>query len=401
MALGCAISPAPDRFASDLLSYLDCQAVTLGSRGFAALAAPGSSVSLLLAALLTILVALFGYRLLFGETIGVREGVLAAVKVGVVLALATSWPAYRTLVFDVVLRAPAEIAGEIGRPAGLPGADGGLAARMDGVDRALRILAIYGTGVPTRQQVEQANGVAPPLFADFDVFALGMARLVFLVGGLGPFALSRVAAGLLLALGPLFVVFLLFDATRGLAQGWLRGLAASVLGSVAIAVALGIELGLFEPWLSDLALRRAGGIAIPGAPTAVLATASIFALALMGAVALVGWIGLGLRLPLDGLGRMTKATKPGRAESGGVSGPGSVPNAPPRSRAMAISDSIAAVRRRDEIADGAIARAAMISGTAARSGGEPQAAATVPIGQSVRRRATQRASRSGRARDAR
>ncbi|MBW6531718.1 type IV secretion system protein [Sphingomonas sp. RRHST34] len=401
MALGCAISPAPDRFAADLLSYLDCQAATLGSRGFAALAAPGSGVALLLAALPTIVVALFGYRLLFGETIGVRAGVLAAVKVGVVLAFATSWPAYRTVVFDVVLRAPAELAGEIGRPAGLPGAEGGLAARIDGVDRDLRLLAIYGTGVPTRQQVEQADGVAPPLFADFDVFALGMARLVFLVGALGPFALLRVSAGLLLALGPLFVAFLLFDATRGIAEGWLHGLAAATLGSAAIAVALGIELGLLEPWLTDLALRRAGGIAIPSAPAAVLATATIFALAAAGAVVLMGPIAFGLRLPVGWGSHM--ASTPVREPDAGrvVARADDVAIGAPRPRAIAISDGIGAVQRRDGMASGAITRAAAISGAAARSGGEPPAGATIPIGQSARRRTTQRASRGGGARDAR
>lgn len=401
MALGCAFSPAPDRFASDLLSYLDCEAVTLGSRGFAALAAPGSSVSLLLAALLTIFVALFGYRLLFGETIGVRAGVLAAVKVGVVLAFATSWPAYRTVVLDVVLRAPAELAGEIGRPAGLPGADGGLAARIDGVDRDLRLLAIYGTGVPTRQQVEQADGVAPPLFADFDVFALGMARLVFLVGGLGSFALLRVGAGLLLALGPLFVAFLLFDATRGLAEGWLRGLTAATIGSAAIAVALGIELGLLEPWLTDLALRRAGGTAIPGAPTAMLATAMIFALATVGAVALVARIAFGLRLPVKWVSHMVSTSGREAYATRVVARANDIAIGALRPRAMTIADSIGAVQRRDELAGRAITRAAAISGAAARSAGEPQAGATTAIGQSVRRRTTQRTSRGGSLRDAR
>ena len=288
----CAISPSPDSFASSLLGYLDCQAATLGSQGFAALASPGSSVSLLLGALLTIFIALFGYRLLFGETRGIREGVLGFVKIGIVLAFATSWPAYRTVVFDVVLRAPADLAGEIGRPAALPGATGGLATRMDGVDRSLRILAIYGVGTPTRDQVEQANGVAPPLFANFDVFALGASRVMFLVGSLGAFALLRLIAGLLLALGPLFIAFLLFDATRGLTEGWLRGLVVATLGSAGVAVALGIELALLEPWLAGLAGQRASGIAIPGVPVTILAATTIFAFATTGLLAIITRIAL-------------------------------------------------------------------------------------------------------------
>ena len=37
-------------------------------------------------------------------------------------------------------------------------------------------------------------------------------------------------AGLLLALGPLFAIFLLFEGTRGLFEGWVRGLAGAALG---------------------------------------------------------------------------------------------------------------------------------------------------------------------------
>ncbi|MGC4441997.1 type IV secretion system protein, partial [Streptococcus suis] len=69
--------------------------------------------------------AFYGYRLLFGDTPNVREGVLALVKIGIVLALATSWGAYRTLAYDVTMHGPAELAASAGAPAGIPGATGG------------------------------------------------------------------------------------------------------------------------------------------------------------------------------------------------------------------------------------------------------------------------------------
>lgn len=400
MAAMCAFTPAPDRFASGLLRYLDCQASSLGSQGFMAMAAPGSSVSLLLSALLTIFIALIGYRLLFGETLNVRDGVLAFVKVGIVLAFATSWPAYRTVVFDVVLRAPAELAGEIGRPAGLPGATGGLTTRMDAVDRSFRILAIYGAGVPTRQQVEEANGVAPPLFANFDAFALGAARVIFLVGGLGAFALTRIAAGLLLALGPLFIALLLFSATRGLAEGWIRGLAATTLGSAAIAVALGIELALLEPWLSGLASQRAGGLAIPGVPAAVLATSIIFALAIAGLVALAGRIAFGLRFPApQSLAAMLPDMGSGRAGARIVTSTPRTDAAENRSRAMAVADSIVSAQRRDERAFSGASRVQTTAGSLVRSASPGATSGGMPIGQSFRRRNSRRVSAGASARD--
>lgn len=404
MAVACAVSPAPDSFVSGLLGYLDCQAVTLGSQGFLALASPGSSVSLLLAALLTIFIALIGYRMLFGETPGVREGVLSFVKIGLVLAFATSWPAYRTVVFDVVLRAPADLAGEIGRPAGLPGSTGGLAGQMDTVDRSFRILAIYGVGTPSREQVEQADGVAPPLFANFDVFALGAARVMFLVGSLGAFALVRLSAGLLLALGPLFIAFLLFPATRGIAEGWMRGLLAATLSSAAVAVVLGVELALLDPWLVDLVTRRAGGIAIPGVPVAMLATASIFAIATAGLLTIVTRIAFGLRLPMDSWTLMQTLPVPAIAaqERPGPAGTSASVAGEPRSRAAAIANSITATQRREERSSSVgLSRATMVSGSAARTGAriDQDGARVAPLGQSFRRRTVQRVSGSSVTRD--
>ena len=382
----CVASIQPDTFASGLLGYLDCQAATLGQQGFAALAAPGSSVSLLLAAFLTILVALAGYRMLLGEVPGVREGVLTVAKIGIVLALATSWPAYRTLVYDIVLKAPAQLAGEIARPAGLPDADSGLPQRMDTVDRSLRILAIYGTGVPTREQVEAAEGVAPPLFANFDVFALGMARLVFLVGGLGPLALLRLLAGLLLATGPLFAAFLLFASTRGLAEGWLRGLVATVLGSTAATIAVAIELALLEPWLADLAAQRAATVAIPGAPTSLLAATTIFALATSGLIAALARVAFDLsfeerRWSVSGTTGIAGEPTMERRVPSLVGAPVA---SEARSRASTIADSIVAAQRREETASGMIVAQSVAAGTA-RGRSDVSTPTVTPLGHSMRR----------------
>lgn len=403
MAAPCAISPAPDRFASELLGFLDCQAVNLGSQGFRALATPGSSASLLLTALLTIFIALAGYRLLFGETPSARDGVLGFLKIGIALAFATSWPAYRTVVFDVVLRAPAELAGEIGRPAGLPGSEGGLASRLDGIDRSLRVLAIYGAGTPTWEQVEQANGVAPPLFANFDAFALGAARVTFLVGSLGAFALLRMSAGLLLAVGPLLVGFLLFPMTRGLAGGWLRGLVAATLGSVAVAVALGIELALLEPWLADLATRRAAGVAIPGVPVTVLATTTIFAFAVASLLTLATRVAFGLSLTLPSSmshSADVSAAAPERfRQSAMLPASSASAGAEPRSRATAIVESISAAQRREERMAGSSQERALTSagGSLRPADATPSRGASAAGGGS--RRGARRVSSSAATRD--
>jgi len=102
----CRPTPELD-FVDSVLGYIDCQTQAIGGGGFGALAQPGSTLSLLLSAFLTLFVAFSAYRMLFGQTPGARDGVLALVKVGIVLALTASWPAYQALVYDVVVNGPA------------------------------------------------------------------------------------------------------------------------------------------------------------------------------------------------------------------------------------------------------------------------------------------------------
>ncbi|WP_416366347.1 type IV secretion system protein [Sphingomonas aurantiaca] len=227
---------------------------------------------------------------------------------------------------------------------------------------------------------------------------------MFLVGSLGAFALVRLAAGLLLALGPLFIAFLLFTATRGVAEGWMRGLLAATLGSAAIAVVLGVELALLDPWLVDLVTRRASGIAIPGIPVAMLATASIFAIATGGLLAIVTRIAFGLRLPASNWAiaqtlPVPVATKRERTGSAVINASAA---GEPRSRATAIADSITATQRREEQAGSiGLSRAVLVSGSVSRTRAraDQDGARGVPLGQSFRRRTVQRVSGSAATRD--
>jgi type IV secretion system protein VirB6 len=83
---------------------------------------------------------------------------------------------------------------------------------------------------------------------------------------IGSFGLLRLAGGLFLALAPLFAGFLLFEATRFLFLGWLRALIAVALGSVGIAIVLGVELAIIEPWLTQVLSLRTARITTLAAP---------------------------------------------------------------------------------------------------------------------------------------
>ena len=99
-----------EAFLERTLAHIDCQAQLIGSYGYQALGQPGSAASTLVVSLLTLFIAFFGIRLLFGPPPGARDLVFDVLKVGIVLTLAFSWPAFRTVVYDLTLKGPAEVA---------------------------------------------------------------------------------------------------------------------------------------------------------------------------------------------------------------------------------------------------------------------------------------------------
>jgi len=281
MSGACTASAGGAGYIGSFSGFLDCRAEMLDTSAFGALSAPGSTLSLLLAGFLTIFVALIGYSLLAGRNFSMRGGTMAMVKIGLVLTLATNWSAYKVLIYDVAVDGPAQIAAEIGRAGGMPGSDGTLVQRLDAADGALQQLAILGPG---QLDFSQAQSVSPPPMAGFDAFALGGSRILFLTSALVGIVSVRLVAALMLALGPYFVVLLLFESTRSFSEGWMRVLAGAAMAAVGVSLCLGFELALLEPWLSNVLARRVSGEALPTAPTELFVTISFFACTIAAAI---------------------------------------------------------------------------------------------------------------------
>ncbi len=293
--MACVAPNYGDPFVTGLLDYIDCQTQMIASGGFQALAGPSSIGAPLVAGFLTLFVALLGLRMLSGQTPAIGDLIVATLKVGVVLTLATSWIAFRTVVYDPVLKAPAELTRAIGLPAGLPGADGGLVARLQGADDAIVHLTDLGAGrldraPPSRTGEPPATPTSRAPLADDLAFSL--ARIAFLAGTTGALGIVRLASGVLLALAPVFAGLLLFEATRSVFFGWLRALIATSLGALLVTVVLAVELGLLEPWLASAIAQREAFYATPAAPVELLALTLSFAIIVIVAT------GLAFRLAL-------------------------------------------------------------------------------------------------------
>lgn len=263
-------------FLTGALQHIDCQAQAIGSYGYGALSDPGSMVSLALTGLLTVFVAIYGMRLTFGHRVDGHDLVGDIVRVAIVLTLASSWPAWRVIGYDVVIHGPQEIAGTVGRAANLPGSNGDLASRLQKVDDALAALNEKGAGRPG-----VANG---------DWFQLGLARVVFLIGTIGPLALVRLAAGFLLAIAPLVAGLMLFGVTRSIMAGWVKGLVTTFLAMIALSLVLSVELAMVEPWLRDVIRLRIANEQTLNAPIEILIMTLAFGLVAFGMIALASRI---------------------------------------------------------------------------------------------------------------
>lgn len=414
-------------FVTGAFGFIDCQAKTLGALGFQALAAPGSIVSLALTGLLTLFVAGFGFRMLMGETPAVRDGVTGIAKIAFVLALATAWVPYRTLVYDVVLRGPAELTGAIGAPAGLPGAAGDLAERLDLVDQALIQLNDLGSGRPRAGQQDmrnrQVNGsdqvIVEPAQGNpnpFEPYAFALGRIAFLVGAVGAFGATRIVAGLLLALGPVFVAFALFDATRGLFEGWVRALVGTMIAGIGVAVVLASELAMTETWIAGLLAERLSNASIGGAAIELVVVTIVFDLMLVAMLVGASRVATGFRLP--GPWRDRRAARSDPRALAAPPAPPATPSATtaPRTRALAIADGVTALQRREAAQAAASAttrgdamargprRASAVAASAGLHGGSAggtAAPAAQPLGHSFQRRAHGRTSTSAIRRDTR
>ncbi|KQZ61858.1 hypothetical protein ASD67_22110 [Sphingopyxis sp. Root1497] len=408
-ALATCTPSSGDSFVAGTLSAIECQAQTIGNAGYLALSAPGSGIMAFLTAMLTIFVALIGYRMFVGRGPDLGGGLLIFAKIGIVLALATSWPAFRTLVYDVAIDAPAQLGATVGGAASLDGGGTALTTRLSETDRALRTLNAWGIGAePNRAGVSDDQGIEPD--TTYETKALGAARMSFLTGAIGSIALTRLAAGVLLALAPLFIAFLLFDATRGLFGGWLRGLIGLTLGTTASSLVLAVETAIFQPRVVTLINLRASGYSIQGSATELLVLGIVFAFVALAVLLVSFYVAAGLRLPSW---QWTQQYLPASL-GGGAGQAGQRPLAQPaerqdpRSRAAVVVDAVEAMQRRETTAGagagGGNDRARAVAGavSATNAPRNPQRA-SIDSGSDApsRRRTTGRTSTSGSRRDTR
>jgi type IV secretion system protein VirB6 len=284
----------PRAVVASLIGVADCQAAALGSDGWRALATSPLFTGVL-TGLLMIAVAWHGYRLLAvgaGGTLLPVDAVALLVRIGIVVALTTSWSAYDRLIYRVATEGPAEIAQATFPAAGIETA--ALATRLQNAYDAIEVTPEEKLARMTAAQGTEARpAVNPELSASAGPSGSdrNAAATVLLISGAGSWIAARFATALLLALGPIAIAAMLFETTAGLCIGWLRALIGTALAGLVIPLALALELQMIEGPVR--AALRAGSEEIPGLAPIVWSFVLVIAALVFVAQRMAG----GIRLP--------------------------------------------------------------------------------------------------------
>jgi len=199
--------------------------------------------------LLTLYIAFFAISLLTGRSrIGISALTPRMMTLGLVLTFATSWAAWQGVVWNLAIGAPDQLAsvmmGKKGSATQL------FADRLDMIFVAISQAAdAAGVGV-TQGAAAQAAPAAAGSFTPSSL--MWLAALLLLLGTVGVLVTARIALGVLLAVGPVFVVLVLFSGTRGLFAGWLRGLVLTAVTPLFVVVGGSMMLELMVPVLRGL-----------------------------------------------------------------------------------------------------------------------------------------------------
>jgi type IV secretion system protein VirB6 len=231
------------------LRAVDCLANESTAAAFGRLFGSNGALVPALSIILTLYIAFFAITLLTGRSrIGISALTPRMLTLGFVLTFATSWVAYQGVVWNLAIGAPDQIATV------LMGARGSATQIFaDRIDMVFAAIAQVGTAA----QDAQASGGGPPQVAQGSFTPenlMWLAAIILLLGTVGVLVAARIALAVLLAVGPVFVVFGLFSGTRGLCAGWLRGVVMTALSPLFVVVGGGLMLELLVPVVASLSI---------------------------------------------------------------------------------------------------------------------------------------------------
>mgnify|MGYP001818876717 CR=1 FL=1 len=222
------------------LTAVDCIASQVSKQAFEQLFGSQGQLVTALIILLTMYAAFWGISLMLGRSnLSVRSMIPRMMTIGLVLTFVTSFVAYQSVFYNFFVLGPDWIAGQ------LTDNDGSATATF-----ATKLDIVFVAVQQASTGQENISLYSPPGM-------MWAGAMLLLLGTVGLLVTARIGLALLLAVGPIFVVLALFNGTRGLFVGWLKGLVMLALAPLFAVVGGTIMLEMAVPILAAL-------VAVPG-----------------------------------------------------------------------------------------------------------------------------------------
>lgn len=273
-----------------VIDTVDCHIRELVHHSYSQLVGPDTWFASALTGALTIYIALIGYQLLFGRGgMRVTELPVVGLKIGLILAFLTSWAAYQTVIFNLLFDGPAEIMKTMLAPLAAQGSgfDGDV---MGGVQKTFEDMSgaagVYGGMAGANANLLQGG----PMLGSGLLWFGGMALLLVT---LGLIIAAKIVLAFLLAVGPIFIGMLLFDATRGLFEGWLRATISFAIMPLAVNVFGAVLVMILAPFTEILVGNAAKKLFDMGPVITISLIIAVFAIVMVFGIGAVGAIGRG------------------------------------------------------------------------------------------------------------
>jgi len=274
------------------MDAVECHSRTYAQAGYEALGGAGSPFQSWLNILLVIYVAALGYRLMMGHDSRSFNLTTIGLTIGAVVALVGNWTLFQTLVFDLVTKAPLEIAAIVTHPATNNSAFAG--------DPRASIQVVYDQLSLAATDLARASGPNTPIYAGGKsgaAQALWQSSQSLFYATAGVFSLSVITAAVLTAVGPILITLSLFEVTRGLFAGWVRGLLSALLVSLLCWLSAALMLSILEPGLVTLARQRMAGDLQVDTALSVSALVMLFSVVQVGVAAMGVMMAMGFKWP--------------------------------------------------------------------------------------------------------
>lgn len=285
---------------AEALRVVDCMSGEAASFAFSRLFGSDALLGQALTAALTLYIAFYAIGLLTGRTsLSLSSLTPRMMTLGIALTFATSWVAYQSVIWNLLVGAPDQIASL------LIGTQGSATSLF-----ADRLDTIFVVVAQAAAATEQATAGMPDSSIASGPDLLWLSALLLLLGTVGVLLVARIALAAMLALGPIFLICGLFEGSRGLFEGWLKAAVLFALTPLLAVLIGGATIAMLSPMLESLA---AAGSQVPlRLTTTLFLAAAVYCALMVLCLKIAGTMVAGWRLPFS-LGRDRMSPVPAAA----------------------------------------------------------------------------------------